>query len=42
MENFKWNQSISIVDFEAHHILNKNNQCGFDNNFQSGINDKFE
>lgn len=40
-ENVKGNQPISIVDSEAHSMLNKNNKWGFNYNFQSGVDDKY-
>ena len=41
-ENTKGNQPISIVDPEAHSMLDKNNKWGFNYNFQSGVDDKYE
>ena len=40
-ENTKGNQPISIVDPEAHSMLDKNNKWGFNYNFQSGVDDKY-
>ncbi len=40
-ENVKGNQPISIVGPEAHSILDKNGEWGFDYNFQAGVDDKY-
>ncbi|MBR0058003.1 MAG: hypothetical protein IJP99_01525 [Methanobrevibacter sp.] len=39
-ENIKGNQPISIVDPEAHSMLDKDGQWGFNYNFQAGVDDK--
>ena len=40
-ENVKGNQPISIVDPEAHSILDKDGEWGFNYNFQAGVDDKY-
>ena len=40
-ENVKENQPISIVDPEAHSMLDKNGEWGFNYNFQSGVDDEY-
>ena len=40
-ENVKGNQPISIVGPEAHSILDKNGEWGFNYNFQAGVDDKY-
>ena len=40
-ENVKGNQPISIVDPEAHSILDKSGEWGFNYNFQAGVDDKY-
>lgn len=40
-ENVKGNQPISIVDSEAHSMLDKDGKWGFNYNFQAGVDDKY-
>ena len=40
-ENVKGNRPISIVDPEAHSMLDKNEEWGFNYNFQSAVDDKY-
>ena len=40
-ENVKGNQPISIVDPEAHSMLDKDKKWGFNYNFQAGVDDKY-
>ena len=40
-ENVKGNQPISIVDPEAHSMLDKDGEWGFNYNFQAGVDDKY-
>lgn len=40
-ENVKGNQPISTVDSEAHAILGKCGEWGFNYNFKVGVDDKY-
>ena len=40
-ENVKGNRPISIVDPEAHSMLDKDGEWGFNYNFQAGVDDKY-
>ena len=40
-ENVKGNQPISIIDPEAHSMLDKDGEWGFNYNFQAGVDEKY-